>query len=163
MGAMAGENGMTGREAPRQRSVHCDRSERETIRGKAAAAGKTVSRFLLDLTLADDPDRYLPILGERTAEDRRQQRQATLRRTGHRGHRRAHRYRGRRKRGWRFGCEARTRTSPCHARPRWLADAHTDLDAAAAAVHGRDAGISDDDALCNLLALNSAVGRTDKR
>ena len=53
---------MTAREAPRQRSVHCDRSERETIRRKAAAAGKTVSRFLLDLALADDPDRSPLIL-----------------------------------------------------------------------------------------------------
>ena len=55
---------MTARDAPRQRSVHCDRSEREAIRKNAAAAGKTVSRFLLDLALADDPDRHPLILTE---------------------------------------------------------------------------------------------------
>ena len=28
------------------------------IRGRAKAAGKTISRYMLDLALADDPDRH---------------------------------------------------------------------------------------------------------
>ena len=48
----------------------------------------------------------------------------------------------------------RTLTNLYNARPRWLADAHTTLDAAVATAYGWDAGISDDDALRELLALN---------
>ena len=42
----------------RQRSLYCGPAAQATIRGRAAAAGKTVSRYLLDLALADDPDRH---------------------------------------------------------------------------------------------------------
>ncbi len=48
----------------------------------------------------------------------------------------------------------RTLTNLYNARPQWLADAHADLDAAVAAAYGWDAGISEDDALRELLALN---------
>ena len=48
----------------------------------------------------------------------------------------------------------RTLTNLYNARPRWLADAHTTLDAAVATAYGWDADISDDDALRELLALN---------
>ena len=44
-------------------------------------------------------------------------------------------------------------------RPQWLADAHAALDAAVAAAYGWPAGISQDDALRELLALNLAGGR----
>ncbi len=43
-------------------------------------------------------------------------------------------------------------------RPQWLADAHAALDAAVAAAYGWDAGISNEDALSALLALNLAEG-----
>ena len=48
----------------------------------------------------------------------------------------------------------RTLTNRYNAQPRWLADAHAALDAAVASAYGRPADISDDDALCELLALN---------
>ncbi len=48
----------------RQRSLHCRPGEQEAIRGAAAAAGKTVSRYVLDLALADDPDRHPVALTE---------------------------------------------------------------------------------------------------
>ena len=48
----------------------------------------------------------------------------------------------------------RTLTNLDNARPQWLADAHADLDAAVAAAYGWDAGIPEDDALRELLALN---------
>ena len=48
----------------------------------------------------------------------------------------------------------RTLTNLYNARPQWLADAHTNLDTAVAAAYGWDAGISDDEALRELLALN---------
>lgn len=49
----------------RQRSVHSNPSEQATIRERAAAAaGKTVSRYVLDLALADDPDRHPVVLTE---------------------------------------------------------------------------------------------------
>ncbi len=41
-----------------------------------------------------------------------------------------------------------------NARPQWLADAHDALDAAVAAAYGWSAGISNEDALRELLALN---------
>ena len=55
----------------------------------------------------------------------------------------------------------RTLTNLYNARPQWLADAHTVLDAAVAAAYGRPADISDDEALRELLALNS--GRESPR
>ena len=50
--------------------------------------------------------------------------------------------------------KARTLTNLYNARPQWLANAHAALDAAVAAAYGWDAGISDDDALGKMLALN---------
>ena len=48
----------------------------------------------------------------------------------------------------------RTLTNLYNARPQWLADAHSALDAAVAAAYGWPSDISDDDALRELLALN---------
>ena len=45
-----------------------------------------------------------------------------------------------------------------NSRPQWLDDAHAAIDAAVAAAYGWDAGISDDEALRELLALNLADG-----
>ena len=53
----------------------------------------------------------------------------------------------------------RTLTNLYNARPQWLADAHAGLDAAVAAAYGWPAGISQDDALRELLALNLASSR----
>ena len=50
----------------------------------------------------------------------------------------------------------RTLTNLYNARPQWLADAHRDLDAAAAAAYGWPADISEEDALAKLLELNLA-------
>ena len=50
--------------------------------------------------------------------------------------------------------KARTLTNLYNARPQWLKDAHTALDAAVAAAYGWDTGISEDEALRSLLALN---------
>ena len=50
--------------------------------------------------------------------------------------------------------KARTLTNLYNARPQWLADAHATLDAAVAAAYGWNAGISQDEALRNLLASN---------
>ena len=44
------------RQLKRQRTVHCPPEKQETIREQARATGKTVSGFLLDLALNDDPD-----------------------------------------------------------------------------------------------------------
>ncbi len=52
----------------------------------------------------------------------------------------------------------RTLTALYNARPRWLADAHTALDAAVAAAYGWDADIADDDALRELLERNRSLG-----
>ena len=49
----------------------------------------------------------------------------------------------------------RTLTNLYNARPQWLADVHAALDAAVAAAYGWSADISDDDALKELLVLNS--------
>ena len=46
----------------RQRSLHCNPDEQATIRARAEAAGKTVSRYVLDLARADDPDRHPVVL-----------------------------------------------------------------------------------------------------
>ncbi|MDD9984322.1 MAG: hypothetical protein OXU81_23670, partial [Gammaproteobacteria bacterium] len=40
---------------PRQRSVHCSARERRLVRARAKAAGKTISRYVLDLVRADAP------------------------------------------------------------------------------------------------------------
>ena len=48
----------------------------------------------------------------------------------------------------------RTLTNLYNTRPQWLADAHSNLDAAVAAAYGWAADISADDALRELLALN---------
>ena len=53
----------------------------------------------------------------------------------------------------------RTLTNLYNARPQWLADAHAALDAAVAAAYGWDAGMSEDEALRELLALNLAGDR----
>ena len=42
----------------RQRSLYCRAGDQALIRGRAKAAGKTVSGYLLDLAAADDPDRH---------------------------------------------------------------------------------------------------------
>ena len=55
-----------------------------------------------------------------------------------------------------LGLKGRTLTKLYNARPQWLADAHAALDEAVAAAYGWDAGISEDDALAELLALNQA-------
>ena len=50
----------------------------------------------------------------------------------------------------------RTLTNLYNTRPQWVADAHTALDAAVAVAYGWPEGISDDDALRELLTLNFA-------
>lgn len=52
----------------------------------------------------------------------------------------------------------RTLTNLYNARPQWLADAHAALDVAVAEAYGWDAGISEDESLGKLLALNLANG-----
>ena len=49
---------------------------------------------------------------------------------------------------------SRTLTNLYNRQPQWLADAHAILDAAVAAAYGWDAGVSEDEALRKLLALN---------
>ena len=53
----------------------------------------------------------------------------------------------------------RTLTNLYNTRPQWLADAHAALDAAVAAAYGWDAGMSEDEALRELLVLNLAGDR----
>ena len=62
---------MRGGERKRQRSLYCNAAERATIRSKAAAAEKTVSRYLLDLSVADDPDRHAVALTAAEQEELR--------------------------------------------------------------------------------------------
>ena len=50
--------GEAGRLLRRQRSLHCTPAEQAMIRERAAETGKTVTRHVLDLALADDPDRH---------------------------------------------------------------------------------------------------------
>ncbi len=52
--------------------------------------------------------------------------------------------------------KARTRTALYNARPQWLADAHAVLDAAVAAAYGWDVGMSEEQALRELLAINAS-------
>ena len=51
--------------------------------------------------------------------------------------------------------KTRTLTNPYNERPRWLDDAHAELDCAVAAAYGWPEDISIDDALVRLVALNS--------
>ena len=53
----------------------------------------------------------------------------------------------------------RTLTNLYNVRPQWLADAHDALDAAVAAAYGWSAGISHEDTLRELLALNGGWAR----
>ena len=53
-----------GRPGRRQRSLHCNPAEQAMTRERAAAAGKTVSRYVVELALADDPDRHPLVLTE---------------------------------------------------------------------------------------------------
>ena len=48
----------------RQRSLHCKPAEQAMIRERAEAASKTVSRYVMELALADDPDRHPLVLSE---------------------------------------------------------------------------------------------------
>lgn len=52
--------------------------------------------------------------------------------------------------------KGRTLTALYNMRPQWLDDAHAALDTAVAAAYGWDAGISDDEALHELLTLDSS-------
>ena len=54
----------------KQRSLHCSPREQAEIRVRASAAGKTVTRYVVDLVLADDPDRHPVVL---TAGEQREQ------------------------------------------------------------------------------------------
>ena len=53
-----------GRPGRRQRSLHCKPAEQAMIRERAAAAEKTVSRYVVELALADDLDRHPLVLTE---------------------------------------------------------------------------------------------------
>ena len=53
-----------------QRSLHCSPKEQDEIRARARAAGKTITSYILDLVLADDPDRHPLVL---TAGEQREQ------------------------------------------------------------------------------------------
>ena len=46
----------------RPRSLSLDAAERKTVRDAAAAAGKPISQYVLDLVAADDPDRHPVVL-----------------------------------------------------------------------------------------------------
>ena len=52
----------TVRPGRRQRSLHCKPAEQAMIRERTAAAEKTVSRYVVELALPDDPDRHLLVL-----------------------------------------------------------------------------------------------------
>ncbi len=52
------------------------------------------------------------------------------------------------------GLKARTLTNLYNARPQWLDDAHRALDFVVAAAYGWDEGMTDDDALRDLMARN---------
>ena len=59
------------RHGRRQRSLHCKPAEQAMIRERAAAAEKTVSRYVMELALADDPDRHPLVLTEEEQADQR--------------------------------------------------------------------------------------------
>ena len=46
----------------RPRSLSLDAAERKAVRDAAAAAGKPISQYVLDLAAADDPDRHPVVL-----------------------------------------------------------------------------------------------------
>lgn len=46
------------RDYRRQRSFHCKPAEQAALRAAAAAAGLSVSRYVIGLALADDPERH---------------------------------------------------------------------------------------------------------
>ena len=46
----------------RPRSLSLDAAERKAVRDAAAAAGKPISQYVLDLVAADDPDRHPVVL-----------------------------------------------------------------------------------------------------
>ena len=48
----------------RQRSLYCNPTEQAMIRARANAAGTTISRYVIKLALADDPDRHPLVLDE---------------------------------------------------------------------------------------------------
>ena len=52
------------------RSLHCSSRKQDEIRARAKAAEKTVTHYVLDLVLADDPDRHPLVL---TAGEQREQ------------------------------------------------------------------------------------------
>ena len=52
----------------------------------------------------------------------------------------------------------RTLTNLYNERPRWLVDAHANLDTVVATANGWELPIADDDALWELLSLNSSMG-----
>ena len=58
-----------------------------------------------------------------------------------------------------IGLKKRTLTNLYNARPQWLSDAHTRLDAAVAAAYGWPADIGNDAALRELLVRNGEKGR----
>ena len=64
-----------GRSGRRQRSLHCKPAEQAMIRERAAATEKTVSRYVMELALADDPDRHPLVL---TEEEQVEQRDGVL-------------------------------------------------------------------------------------
>ena len=55
----------------RQRSLHCKPAEQAMIRERAAATEKTVSRYVMELALADDPDRHPLVLTEEEQDELR--------------------------------------------------------------------------------------------
>jgi type II restriction/modification system DNA methylase subunit YeeA len=57
----------------------------------------------------------------------------------------------------------RTLTNLYNERPAWLANAHSDLDAAVAVAYGWAEDISEDEAIARLFALNQSRARTDAR
>ena len=58
-----------GRPGRRQRSLRCKLAEQAMIRERAAAADKTVSHYVMELALADDPDRHPLVLTEEKQVD----------------------------------------------------------------------------------------------
>ena len=54
----------TPRRRTHQRSVYCSAEEQEAIRAEARAAGRTVSRHVLERVHADDPERHRLVLSE---------------------------------------------------------------------------------------------------
>ena len=57
--------------------------------------------------------------------------------------------------------KSRTLTNLYNARPQWLADAHSTLDAAVAAAYGWDEDVPSDEALSSMLAQNAANPEKD--